>query len=196
MPLRRQGGAGPPSRGQALVEFALVFPIFMTLVVAIAEFSFLLTIKIGVTDATQDAVQLASQLGNTPDADCTVLQLIEKDMGTPINKTNIQSVAIFWTNLSGQNLGADTYIRSGTITCANGVIVPYSMSGSAGYPVANRCNIVSGIGCASGHGGVDWIGVTITYKYTWVTPLPYLVGLGTTAPTFVQTSASRLEPIQ
>jgi len=167
----------------------------MTLVVAICEFAFFLTIKVGVTDTAQDAVQYASELGNTPNADFMVLQLVEKDMGAPIDKTKIQSVSIFWTNLSGQNLGADTYTRTGTWTI-NSVTIPYSLSGSAGYPDTNRCNIVSGVGCASGHTGVDWIGVTITYQYSWVTPLPNLVGLGTSGPTFVQTSTSRLEPIQ
>jgi len=37
--------------------------------------------------------------------------------------------------------------------------------------------------------------VTITYQYKWITPLPGLVGLGS-APLIVQTSVSRLEPVQ
>lgn len=184
------------SSGQALVEFSLIIPIFMLFVVAIAEFAFLLTIKIGVTDAAQDAVQLAAQLGNTPGADCTVLQLVEKDMGAPTDRTKIRSVAIFWTDVNSANKGANTYIRSGTLACPNGGIVPYSISGGTGYPTTARCNIVSGAGCVSGHNGVDWIGVTISYQYAWITPLPAMANMGSAAPLFVQTSTSRLEPIQ
>ena len=179
------------SRGQALVEFAFIIPIFMTLIVAIAEFSFLLVVKVGVTDTAQDAVQYASELGQTTNADFFILQLVEKDMAAPINKQEIQSVVIFKTNLLGANLGSDTYTRTGTWTL-NSVTIPYSLSGTKGYPETSRCNTVDTSVC----GGVQWIGVTVTYKYAWITPLPNLVGLGTTPPTFVQTSTSRLEPIQ
>jgi hypothetical protein len=176
----------------------LVIPIFMVLIVAIIEFSFLLTAKIGVTDTAQDAVRYAAELGSTTDADFNVLQLVEQEMGPPINKTQIASVSIFWTNLQGASLGfADTYTRGGTFwNAAHTLSVPYTQT-SSGYPVDDRCNVLGGIGCATGHNGVDWIGVTITYKYAWVTPLPYLApGIGSVAPTFVQTSTSRLEPVQ
>jgi Flp pilus assembly protein TadG len=49
-PLRRRR-----SRGQALVEFALIIPIFMTLVVAIAEFSVLFTSYTSLGFASHDA---------------------------------------------------------------------------------------------------------------------------------------------
>jgi Flp pilus assembly protein TadG len=182
---------GRRARGQALVEFSLVIPIFLTLILAIAEFSFLLVVKVGTTDAAQDAVQYASELGQTANADFYILQLVEKDMAAPIDRTRIQSVSIFWTDPTGANKGADTYTRSGTWTL-NSVTIPYSVSGTKGYPEASRCNTVSASVC----GGVQWIGVTVTYKYAWITPLPNLVGLGSSPPTFVQTSTSRLEPIQ
>ena len=180
-------------RGQALVEFALIIPLFLILIVALAEFSFLLTVKVGVSDTAQDAVQLASELGNTANADCTVLQLVEKDMGAPIDKAKIQSVSFFWTDVTGANKGANTYVRTGTMTCANGGTVPYSSTAN-GYPIASRCNFV--LGCGPGKPGVDWIGVTITYQYAWITPLPSLIGLQGSPPTFVQTNTSRLEPVQ
>ena len=182
------------SSGQALVEFALIIPIFMTLVVSICELSFFLTVKIGVTDAAQDAVQLAAMMGNADDTDFTVLQLVEKDMSSPIDKSKIQSVAIFKTDLTGKNYGAsDTYTRGGSLSNKAGTLtVPYSLSGSKGYPEGARCNSVALSIC----GGVQWVGVTITYQYTWLTAFPTLIGLGSTNPTIVQTSSSRLEPIQ
>jgi Flp pilus assembly protein TadG len=173
------------------VEFSLIIPIFMTLVVAIGEFSFLLVVKVGTTDAAQDAVQYASELGQTANADFYILQLVEKDMSAPIDRNQIQSVSIFQTDLTGANKGADTYTRNGSWTL-NTVTIPYQLSGAKGYTETSRCNTVDTSVC----GGVQWIGVTITYKYSWVTPLPNLVGLGSSPPTFVQTSTSRLEPIQ
>jgi Flp pilus assembly protein TadG len=194
----RPGKQRRRDRGQALVEFSLIIPIFMTLIVAIAEFSFILTIKIGVTDAAQDAVLIAAQMGNSPDADYAILSQIEKDMTPPANKTKIQTVEIFWTNEYGNaNLGEMLYRRTGVLqNQAKTASVPYTADAGGAYPSSVRCNTLYGIGCASGHGTVDWIGVKITYQYSWVTPLPGLIGLSGAAPTFVQSSVCRIEPIQ
>jgi hypothetical protein len=115
-------------------------------------------------------------------------------MSAPIDKTKIQSVVIFKTDLTGKNYGAsDTYVRSGSTPNKAGTdTVPYSISGSKGYPEGARCNSVAISIC----GGVQWIGVTITYQYTWLTAFPTMIGLGSTNPTFTQTSSCRLEPIQ
>jgi Flp pilus assembly protein TadG len=176
------------ARGQALVEFALVIPIFMAIVVSLFELSFFLTTRIGLSNAGQDAAQLASEVGKDPDADFLILQLIEKDISAPMSATWIQSVSIFKTDLYGNNLGADTYTRSGSFqNTAHTKTVPYT-STSSGYPYTNRRNVIAT--------GVDWIGVTITYRYAWVTPLPALTGLGSAPAILVQTNTSRLEPIQ
>jgi hypothetical protein len=154
----------------------------------------LLTVKTGVTYASQDATQLAAELGNSPDADVYILQQIEKDIQAPVDDTKIQSVTVFWTDLNGSNKGANTFVRSGTMSNAGATVtVPYHQTAN-GYPVASRCNVV--LGCGSGKPGVDWIGVTITYSYQWITPLPGMIGLSGSPPTFVETNTSRLEPIQ
>jgi len=195
MRIRKRGTAvrSRRSRGQALVEFALAIPIFLTLVVAIVEFAFLLTVKTGVTYASEDATQTAAELGNTPDADCMILQQVERDIQAPVDKVRIQTVSIFWTDLNGANKGADTWARSGSYKCKSGAVIPYTQN-SFGYADSTRCNVV--LGCGSGKPGVDWIGVTITYSYQWITPLPGMIGLGGSPPTFVETNTSRLEPIQ
>jgi hypothetical protein len=179
-------------RGQALVEFSLTILIFMTIFVAIAEFAFFLTVKIGVTNTAQDTVQLAAELGNTPYSDMQILQLVEKDVSAPLDRSKIQSVEIIWTDSYGvANYGEDRYDRSGSLT-RNSITVPYS-PGTATYPEGSRCNVIAG---CPGHVSVDYIAVKVTYQYTWVTPLPGLAGLSSSPPIFVQSSISRLEPIQ
>lgn len=179
-------------RGQALVEFSLVIMIFMTVVIAIAEFGFFLTVKTGLSVSAQDAVQYAAELGTNVDADFLVLQLVEKDVSLPLDKTKIQSVEIIHTDPYGTaNTGEDKYTRGGSFpNNANTLTVPYTPV-SSGYLPTTRCNTVATSVC----GGVHYVAVKITYQYAWVTPLPGLVGLGG-APTFVQTSVMRLEPIQ
>lgn len=183
------------SRGQALAEFSLVIPIFLMVVLAIAEFSFLLTVKTGIAFASQDATQLAAELGNTPDADVLILQLIDKDLQTPIDGTRVQSVVIFYTDSTGTVGVSDTWNKSGTYhSNALNVTIPWGQ-GAQNYPWSDRCNILSGAGC-SPHSTLDWIGVTINYQYSWVTPLPSFVGLGGSPPLFSEKHISRMEPVQ
>ena len=107
---RRKGHRNRRSRGQALVEFSLVILPFMTLIVAIAEFSFLLTVKVGISTTSQDAVQLAAELGNGASADFQILSLVERDVSPPMNKAKIVSVVIFSTDPYGKvNNGPVSY---------------------------------------------------------------------------------------
>ena len=183
------------SRGQAMVEFSMIIMIFMTMVVGIVEFSFLLTVKTGISFASQDATQQAAQLGNTPDADCTILQLIDKDLQAPIDRAKVQAVKIFYTDSTGTIGVSDNWTKSGTYLCPIlNVTIPWS-PGAQGYPASDRCNILNAIGCTP-HTSLDWIGVTVSYKYSWLTPLPGLVGLGGSGPLFAETHISRMEPVQ
>ena len=189
-PLRRHRR----SRGQALAEFSLVLLPFMMIVVALIEFSFLLTVKIGVTDTAQDAVQLASELGTDQTSDFQVLQLVQKDVSAPMDPSKIVSVEIFQTDIYGKvHSGEDKYLPGAPFYQAPGNTtqpVPFHQI-SAGYLPSARCAAVTTTVCC----GVDYIGVIVTYQYSWVTPLPNLVGLGSSPPTFVQSSVSRMEPI-
>jgi TadE-like protein len=182
-------------RGQALVEFALVIPIFLTLVVGISEFSFVLTSKTGIAFASQDATQLAAELGDSAHADCLIIEQIEKDLQAPIDVSKVRTVSIFWTDLNGSNKAADTWTRTGAFLCPGNITIPYTQSDSS-YPEADRCNILSAVGCAPGHTSIDWVGVSIAYQYSWITPLPGMIGLTGSAPLFVETHTSRMEPVQ
>src|ERR1035437_5351105 len=191
---RRKGHRNRRSRGQSLVEFSLVILPFMTLIVAIIEFSFLRTVRVGITTSSQDAVQLAAELGNGASADFQILSLVERDVSPPMSKVKIVSVVIFSPDAYGKvNNGQDKYTRDGGVYKNPSDItqtVPYTQA-TPGYAPVNRCNVVATVIC----GGVDCVGVTITYQYKWITPLPGLVGL-VWAPLIVQTSVSRLEPVQ
>ena len=62
-PLRR-GRFRPRNRGQALVEFALVLPILVILLLSIIQFAFIFAAQTGVTNAVREAARLAAV--NTP----------------------------------------------------------------------------------------------------------------------------------
>ena len=67
--LRRSKG----SRGQSLVEFALVFPIFFTLLLGMIEFAFVFNAILAVNYAARDAALAAAEAGDRSGADCIIL---------------------------------------------------------------------------------------------------------------------------
>ncbi len=188
-------------RGQALAEFALVIPLFLTLVISICEFSILFATYLSASFTSRDAVQVAAEMGDMPCTDEVVLARIEQDMTPPADRDKIESVEIFWADQSGNVRGGavNKWERHGLSSCVlpstSSVLIPYTLIGSS-YPLGSRCNIVLAVDCAPGHTTVDTIGVKITYRYRWVTPLPTLIGLSGNGMTIVQTNVMRLEPIK
>jgi Flp pilus assembly protein TadG len=206
---------GSHASGQSLVEFALVIPIFLVLLMGLIEFAFLMNGQLSINYATRDAALVAAEAGNATGADCVILQKVEQDVSAPANSANISQVQIFWTNADGQPLdtsgnittfgsgtqAADTYTHTGTTTCtfADGttLIVPYSLSGTAKYPTDARCSDVLGTteGCQAGHPGIDTIGVKVTYFDSWRTPLHNLLGMLGTGWTVIESNQMRMEPV-
>ena len=185
--------------GQALVEFSLIFPVFMLLVIGMIEFAVAFGVQLNVNYASRDAALLAAEAGNAQGADCVILDNIERTINSPSHATSITQVRVFWSDANGAERAgkADVYVRSGSTSCTlpDGTVltVPYSLSGAAGYPVTDRCSILAG--CPGGHATVDQIGVTITYQHRWITPLPSIVTLPGGGVTVTRSNVMRMEPV-
>jgi Flp pilus assembly protein TadG len=189
------------SRGQALVEFSLTFPLFLTLMVGILEYGFIFNAFLSINFATRDAALIGAEAGNASGADCVILKKIEDDIGAPADKTRITEVRIYESSVTGSDpmnpaTPVDLYTRTGSTTCtlpdSTTVTVPYTISGSKGYPEANRCNVLSG--CGSGQ-PLDYLGIQVTYVHLYRTPLGKLVGGSGSGFTLVQSNAMRMEPV-
>jgi hypothetical protein len=188
-------------RGQALVEFALVLPIFLTLFIGIIEFSFVFNATLAVNFASRDAALIAAEAGNASGADCAVLRTVLDRISAPADSRNIVDVRIYRANTVGQAIpvGApqqNVYAYGGSMTCAlpgnPSATIPFHLSGTIGYQDTSRCNTVAG--CGSGR-PLDHIGVEIRYTYTWRTPLSNLVGLGGSGYVLDKANSMRMEPI-
>ena len=203
LPASDRGSSGD---GQAMVEFALIFPILMVLVMAVIEFSLAFNAVLDINHASESAVLVASETGNTPGADCLILQSVDANVSVPNATSSILQVQIQRTGPAGGSVyAADIYSRTGSTTCtladSTTVTVPYTAT-STGYPEAQRCNIMEG--CPSFtpvRSTVDTIGVQVKYTYTWRTPLGSLLtmiggpGPGGGGYTFSKRNVSRLEPV-
>jgi Flp pilus assembly protein TadG len=71
------------SRGQTLVEFAVVFPLFWLVLVGLIEFSFAFQSVLSVSFASRNAAVIAAEAGASPTGDCSILRSVEGDVGAP-----------------------------------------------------------------------------------------------------------------
>lgn len=194
MTLRRVLRHGDES-GQALIEFALLLPIVMLIVVGLMEFGMFLNSRNAVEFASRDGSMLAAEGGNTPGTDCVVLDKVERDIVSPARNIRIQVVNIYWSDRNGDQIGGNvnTYTRAGSTTCNYGgglsLTVPYTLT-TPNYLEGARCDVLAG--CGGTHAGLDTIGVKVTYNHRWMTSLVQQTGI----ITFSVASATRLEPQQ
>jgi Flp pilus assembly protein TadG len=209
--LRRRAPArrpGDPQRrgGQTIVEFALVVPLFVVLLIGIIEFGFALNAVLAVNFATREAALVAAEAGNGDGADCVILQKIEDSISAPAEDARISSVLIFKSDRLGTKLATNTYLRTGSTSCVFPgpvtVTVPYSLTPAApageNYMDIKRCNVLAG--CPANAPlplttAVDQIGVEVTYVYNWRTPLSALLNLNGPGYTIVKANSMRMEPI-
>lgn len=196
-------------RGQTLVEFSLILPLFLVIFFGIIEFAFQFNGQLSLNYATRDAALAAAEAGNNASADCLILQQIDRDLGPPTDDNRILTVHIFSADQTGHPVPGveQTYTRGGSTTCG-AITVPYS-PGVASYPYYVRCSDLDRTSCSpiytsAGNTGVDIIGVRIDYGYRFVTPLGSVMTLlpGSGAPlwsgtgmTMTAANAMRMEPV-
>jgi hypothetical protein len=191
---RRSQGWERRQRGQTLVEFALVFPVFLTLLIGFIEFVFVFNGVLAADLATRGAALAATEGGTDSRTDCAVLKSIEDDFGPPTNRTGIQLVEIYEATATGEHIGPSTqYDRRGSFQCrlldGTPLTLPYTRTRD-GFPPKDRCTSLRG--CA-GTSSVDHVGVRLVYRHTWRTPFPNVVASGPYL-TIERSNVMRMEP--
>lgn len=196
--LRPAGRGRRRARGQTLVEFALILPLFMLVLTAVIEFGFLFNSFLAINFASREASLVAAEAGNLARADCLILNAIEQSVGSPSDPGLITEVDIYRADRAGNPTGSLTsYLRGGGETSCDlpggdTLVVPYVVGGNA-YPPIERCNRLAG--CKPGQVGVDQIGVKVTYEYGWHTPLGNLFGGSAGKTRLEKTNIMRMEPV-
>src|SRR5438093_1616460 len=139
---------GRSEMGQAIVEFALLLPALVLLLVGLMEFSLVRNSRNTVLFASRDGSMLAAEGGNIDGTDCLVLRRIESDIVSPSTTLRVQQVAIYWSDQNGDQIGSNQniYTRSGSTSCdypdGSTVTVPYTLT-TAGYVESTRCRTLA-----------------------------------------------------
>ncbi len=171
-------------RGQALVEFVLILPVFLMILMGMLEFGSAYDHRTAMAYAVREGARVGATLGNggsnPANVDPTILAAVQRGLTDPILIENISAIDIFKAGSDGKPVGGaiNTYDRYG------------NPIGSAGWPASSRVVGLSG----------DSIGVRVRYDFHPTTPLGNLLGFFfggappyTTIP-MVDTTVMHLEP--
>jgi hypothetical protein len=179
-PDHRPGVHRSAERGQGLVEFAMVVPLFMILLLGLLEFGFVFDHAMTLNYATREGARsgAAFAAGNSTTMPCATstdvdkhvvaaIQRVLKAPGSPISIDQINSIQIYKASSSGGVSGGQTNVwdyNAGSGPMVDGAPLDFSQT-SQGWNACTRDNSWSG-GVAP-----DSLGVSISYQYQYVTPL-------------------------
>src|SRR2546430_14102776 len=151
---------GRSEKGQAIVEFAMLLPVLVLLLIGIIEFSLVWNSRNTVLFASRDGSMLAAEGGSLDGTDCVVLQRVGGDVVSPSAAVRIQQISIYWSDRNGDQIGSNqnVYTRTGSTSCTypdgTTIPVPYTLT-TAGYPESARCSVLAG--CGGSHTTMDTI---------------------------------------
>jgi hypothetical protein len=196
---RRSGRRG--SRGQGLVEFALIVPVFLLILLAMAEFGFVFSHHLTITYATREGARVGAALADgTADFPCSpnnpvdtqvvaAVQRVLTSPGSQIDIGQVSEIRIYKANASGGESGPVDRWQKGSGPTVDGVQLKFANT-SNGWDACGRNNGAS----------PDSLGVSIVYTYNYRTPLASVLrffgGAGAASLAMTDKTVMQLNPTQ
>jgi Flp pilus assembly protein TadG len=195
-------------RGQSLVEFAMLVPVFLIILLGILEMGFMFDHTMTVSYATREGARSGSAFasGNATTMPCVTSVDVDKHIVAAVQRVleapdsqvvvrDVQSIRIYKSNTSGQEVpglvNVWTY-AAGAGPQVDNAPLDFIQSSSA-WNACTRDNTWNGVAAPP-----DSIGVAISYRYTFVTALSAVMGFfgppGGTGLTITDRSVMALNP--
>ena len=160
-----------------MVEFALVIPVFLLVLLGVMEFGFAFSHHITMEYATREGARMGASLANGSAAfDCKVVdeqvvaavQRVLTASGSQISLSQVGELRIYKADGNGREQGLANVWKPGKGPKVDGAALLFKYS-SGNWDACARNN--------AGFGKTDSIGVSMVYDYRYVTPLGSLLGL-------------------
>lgn len=162
-------------RGQSLVEFSMLVPLFMMFLLGLLELGFafdhLLTLSYASREGARTGAALADggklPAGHCGDVDNYVVSAVERVLtsdGSAIrdNLGRVSQIRIYKADASGAQIGSSVNVwKPGSGPTVDGRQLHFALS-SFGWSICSRVNTTA---------SPDSIGVAVEYSYSAVTPL-------------------------
>jgi TadE-like protein len=183
------------ARGQGLVEFALLVPVLMTMLLGMLEFGTAFNHQLTLGYAVREGARIGADLvngggtlgcstGQSPNADKVdgvIIEAVDRVLsssGSPIPEARITQIRIFQADTAGKDtlgLGNNWVYSASLYTLPDGNQVNFKPDTTQTWSACSRSNVIGHTTTFSPL-QIDSIGVSITYTYKMLTPL------GTTLP--------------
>ena len=173
----RAGGSPKSSRhgsrrGQALVEFTLILPIILVLVMSMAEIGLAVGNNMSLELATREGARVGASLaagGTHPETvDPQIIASVERALRSPgsgVDITKIDYIHIYLANAAGGETSYNEWLPGAGPT-VDGVTLHFYQA-SVGWTAASRSSALP----------AQSLGVSIKYRYRLITPLAVMTGL-------------------
>lgn len=177
-----------PERGQSLVEFSLVLPFLMLLILGAIEFGFVFNSDLSLEYSSREGARVGSALvngggqlgcggGQSPNAatvDQQIIQAVNRVLtstGSPLVVSQVLQIRIFQATATGAEVAGKVNVwlpTPGTGPVVGGKALDFTQS-SVGWTACSRTYIQP----------ADSIGVGVQYRYQMQTPFLNLTGMTT-----------------
>jgi Flp pilus assembly protein TadG len=166
------------TRGQGLVEFAMAVPVFLLLLLGILEFGFIFDQTMTVSYATREGARNGAAFanGNATTMPCTSSEDVDKYIvaavqrileapGSRVAVARVDEIRIYNASSSGTQIGGQANIWTpGSGPVVDGVALKFN-------DTSNNWNACARDNTWTGSAAPDSLGVSIQYRYEFVTPL-------------------------
>jgi TadE-like protein len=198
--LRRRHGRRS-QRGQSLVEFAIVLPFLMLLILGAVEFGFMFNSDLSLEYASREGARLGASLvngggtlgcgsGRSPNAgtvDEQIVQAVNRVLtstGSPLDVVDVLEIRIFKANAAGGEASGAVNVwlpTPGSGPVVDGQPLDFTQS-SVGWQPCSRTYVQP----------ADSIGVGVRYRYHFKTP--FLALIGTSSVTMYDKTVMAMNP--
>lgn len=180
--LRRLRG---DTRGQSMVEMAMVLPLLLLLVLGTLEFGMIFDHHLSLEYATREGARTGSALANAGGdaADCAevdpqivaAVQRVLDSPGSDIDLSQVTQIRIYKSQADGSETAGSVNVWTytpGAGPVVSGQALDFSGPGSPSWPACSRIN-------TQVNPSPDKLGVSITYNYGFRTALGGMLGNAT-----------------
>ena len=178
-------------RGAALVEMAFVLPLLILLIFGAVEYGLMFKERLTIASAASSAGRTGATMGTREEADIRILEALEAGLYDQVDEAVLVRVKIFRADdFGGMTTDVNTYRYDPTVLpgackwdpCPDPAVTGWGFGGSW-TPDARDTEL------NPGGGGLDVLGVEVTYHHNAVTNL-----FSTLDRDFAERALVRLEP--
>ena len=160
-----------------MVEFAMVLPVLLLLLLTVLEFGLAFSHHVTMEYATREGARMGAALGagtvtfDCKDVDDQIVAAVQRVLissGSQIDINQVDEIRIYKADANGNETGFSNIWTPGNGPKVDGVALQFKLS-SGNWDACTRQN--------DGFHTTDSIGISLGYQYRYVTPLGNLLGL-------------------